>query len=166
MAIEIENERAVNTKSYQEALDLAEANKHQEALECIQKHLAVSPNDPEILNDTGAILYCLNRSDEAIEHFLKAKELQPDSAEIIWNLSETYLATENAHEAMKLFDDMERIGILNCEVLNRTAEKLIDNGNLSEASTVLNKSLQLLPNQPLLDPILEVLRSKIAKNKI
>ena len=166
MTIVIENELSVNTKSYQEALDLAEANKHQEALECIQKHLVSSPDNPEMLNDTGAILYCLNRPEEAIEHFLKAKEVQPDSAEIIWNLSETYLATGNAQKAMGLFDDMERIGILNCEVLNRTAEKLIDNGNLSEASTVLNKSLQLLPNQPLLGPILEVLQRKMAANKI
>ncbi|MEN6386401.1 MAG: hypothetical protein ABFD79_14580, partial [Phycisphaerales bacterium] len=41
-------------KNYQKALDLAEAGKHEEALECIQKYLEKSPNDPEINNDTGA----------------------------------------------------------------------------------------------------------------
>lgn len=166
MAIEIENEQVVQTKNYQEALDLAEANKHQQALECIRKHLAANPHNPEILNDTGAILYCLGRTDEAIEHFHKAKELQPDSAEINWNLSETYLAAGKPEEAMKMFDDMEQIGILNCEVLNRTAEKLIDKGNLNSASTLLNKSLQIEPNQPILHPILEVLRRKMADKKI
>lgn len=154
------------SKSYQKALDLAEAGKHEEALVYIQKYLASSPNNAEALNDAGAILYCLNHSDSAIKHFLKAKDLQPDSAEIIWNLSETYLTAGKAKEAMKLFGDMELIGILNAEVLNRTSEILINAGDLSDAVKMLNKSLELSPNQPILHPIIEVICRKMAENKI
>lgn len=158
------NKALVTSSNYQKALDLAEAGIHEEALACIHKYLASSPNNAEILNDTGAILHCLNRSDEAIEYFLKAKKLQPGSAEIIWNLSEAYLSVGKAKDAMELFDDMERMGILNAEVLNRTAEILIDAESLSDAVKILNKSLALSPNQPILHPMIEVISSKITEN--
>jgi tetratricopeptide (TPR) repeat protein len=151
-------------KKYQKALDLAEVGKHEEALECIQKYLVLSPNNAEILNDTGAILYCLKRSEEAIKHFLKAKELKPDSAEILWNLSETYLSEGRAKEAAALFENMEKIGILNAEVLNRTADMLVNSGDLNDAHKVLKKSLELSPNQPILEPILKIIAHKMAEN--
>jgi Flp pilus assembly protein TadD len=155
---------ASGEKNYQKALDLAEAGKLEEALECIQKYLEKSPNDPEINNDTGAILYCLNRSDEAIKHFLKANELKPDSAEILWNLSEAYLSEGKAKEAEALFENMEKIGILNAEVLNRTAEMLVNSSDLNIAHKVLNKSLEISPNQPILHPMLEIIGKKMAEN--
>jgi len=158
------NAEPVASKKYQKALDLAEAGKHSEALECIQKYLNASPDNAEILNDTGAILYCLNRTDEAIEHFIKAKELQPDSAEIIWNLTEAYLSQAKAKQAVELFNSMEELGILNAELLNRTAEILINNGEISEAHKVLTKSLEISPNQPMLHPMLEIIRRKMAEN--
>jgi pentatricopeptide repeat protein len=161
-----QNNAAKSSKDYQKALDLAEAGRHEEALVCIQEYLHSSPNNAEALNDAGAILHCMNRSDEAIKHLVKARNLQPDAAEIIWNLSETYLAVGKTKEAMELFDDMKRMGILNAEVLNRTAEILINMGNLSDALNVLNRSLEILPNQEILKPMIEVIRHKMTENKI
>jgi Flp pilus assembly protein TadD len=158
------NAEPVASKKYQKALDLAEAGKHHEALECIQKYLAESPDNAEILNDTGAILYCLNRSNEAIEHFIKANELQPDSAEIIWNLVEAYLSEKKAKQAAAFFDTMEKLGILNAEILNRTAEVLINNGEISEAHKAITKSLEISPAQPVLHPMLEIISRKMAEN--
>ncbi|PKL50683.1 MAG: hypothetical protein CVV39_01105 [Planctomycetes bacterium HGW-Planctomycetes-1] len=154
------------SKDYQKALDLAEAGKHNEALKYIQKYLRSSPNNAEAMNDAGAILHCMNRSDEAAKHLVKARILQPDSAEIIWNLSETYLAAGNAEQAMELFDDMEQMGILNAEVLNRTAEMLIDAGKLSDAVKMLNRSLKLSPDQKILKPMIEIIHGKMPENKI
>ena len=54
-----------NSNDYERGLDLAEAGKHTDALACIQKHLQTAPEDVEALNDTGAILHCLGRSEEA-----------------------------------------------------------------------------------------------------
>jgi len=153
-----------NRNNHQKALELAEAGKHEEALGYMQEYLSSSPNDAEVLNDTGAILHCLNRSEEAIKHLAKARSLQPDSAEIIWNLSETYLAADKLKEAMELFDDMERIGILNSDVLNRTADILLNTGNLSGALKMLQRSLELSPNQEILKPMIEVIRHKMVKN--
>ena len=60
---------------YQKGLELAEAGRHKEALESIQKYLLSAPNDGQAVNDAGAILHCLGRSEEAIDYFRKAKTL-------------------------------------------------------------------------------------------
>ncbi len=151
------------SNEYTMGLDLAEASKHTEALDCIQKHLQTSPDDAEALNDTGAILHCLNRSDEAIEYFIKAKNLMPDSAEILWNLCECFIADGKAKQAMDLFDDMQRLEILNADVLNRTATLFLNRQDKANAVETLLRSLQVWSDQEILRPTLEVIRSQRPK---
>jgi len=159
-----QNDAFGGSNDYQKALELAEAGRHEEALEYIQEYLNLSPNNAEALNDAGAILHCLNRSDEAVEYLVKARNLQPDSAEIMWNLSETYLAVGKAAEAMKLLDDMKRMGILNADVLNRTADVLLNEGNLVDAIKMLHRSLELSPDQEILQPMIEVIQHRMAED--
>jgi pentatricopeptide repeat protein len=159
-----QNDASTKPNDYQKALDLAELGRHAEALAYIQEYLGSAPNDAEALNDAGTILHCMGCSDEAVNHLVKAKNLQPDSAEIVWNLSEAYLAVGKATEAMELFDDMERMGILNIDVLNRTANVFLSNGNLSETVKLLNRSLEISPNQELLPPMIEVICQKMTEN--
>lgn len=159
--LKIQNDASPKPKDYQKALELAELGKYVEALECIREYLNSSPGDAEALNDAGAILYCMYRWDEAVNHLVKARDLQPDSGEIIWNLSETYLSAEKTTEAAELFDDMERLGILNAEVLNRTANILLSQNHLSEAAEMLDRSLKLWPDQEVLPPMIEVICGKI-----
>jgi len=148
---------------YEKGLELAEAGKYQEAISCMQEYLRTTSGNAQVLNDTGAILHCLGRSDEAIEHFVKALSYQEDSAEIVWNLVEAYLAVGKANEAMQLFDNMEQMGILNVDVLNRTANIFLEQNNKANAIEMLLRSLQSWPNQEILKPMLEVIRSKRPK---
>jgi hypothetical protein len=148
---------------YEKGLELAESGNYQEAISCMQEHLRTTIGDAQVLNDTGAILHCLGRSDEAIEHFVKALSQQEDSAEIVWNLVEAYLAVGKADEAMQLFDNMEQMGILNVDVLNRTANIFLEQNNKADAIEILLRSLQSWPNQEILKPMLEVIRSKRPK---
>jgi len=152
-----------NKSSYQRGLELAEAGRHQEALKCIHEHLRAAPNDAQALNDAGAILHCLGRSDEAIYHLIKAKGLLRDSPEIIWNLVEAYLAAGRAGEAMQLFDDMQRMGTLNPDILNRAANVFLNQDNKADAVEMLLRSLQLAPGQEILKPMIEIIRSKRPK---
>ncbi len=152
-----------NHYHYERGLELAEAGKYQEALACMQEHLRTTGVNAQVLNDTGAILYCLGRSDEAIEHFVKALSHQEDSAEIVWNLVEAYLAVGKANEAMQLFDNMEQMGISNVDVLNRTANIFLEQNNKANAIEILLRSLQSWPDQEILKPMLEVIRSKRPK---
>ena len=145
---------------YQRGLELASAGRHQEALNCIREHLRMAPNDTQALNDAGAILHCLGRSEEAIGCLTKARSLQSDSAEIVWNLVEAYLASGRAAEAYSLFDSMEHMRILSVEVLNRTATMLLNQGKKGLAIEVLLRSSRLWPEQEVLRPMLDVVRSK------
>ena len=152
-----------NREHYQRGLELAEQGRHEEALGHISKHIASAPNDVEAINDAGAILHCLGRSEEAIEYFLKARALKPESAEIIWNLAEAYLAIGRPEETERLLDDMEQMGILNTDLLNRTANVFLNKNRKADALEMLIRSLQVAPNQKVLQPMIEVIRSKRPK---
>ena len=147
----------------EKGLKLAEEGRYPEALACMQEHLRVAPDDAESLNDTGAILHCLGRSDEAIDYFIRAYELRNNSVEIIWNLAEAYIATGRASEAVQLFDKMHQLGVLNVDVLNRTASVLLDQNNKADAMEILLRSLQICPEQEILEPMIQVIRSKRPK---
>jgi glycosyltransferase involved in cell wall biosynthesis len=149
--------------SYQRGVELAEVGHYEAALNCMREHLRGAPDDAQALNDTGAILHCLGRSDDAIEYLRKANQLRSESGEIVWNLVEAYLAAGMACEAASLFAVMERTGVLNVEVLNRTATMLLDQGKNGQAVEVLLRSFRLWPDQEVLTPILEVIRSKRPK---
>ena len=151
-------------REYNEALLLAESGKNEEALACIQEYLASSPRDAEALNDTGALLFSLGYTEEAINHLLKAKQLYPDGAEILWNLSESYLAAEQPQKAIELFQDMQKLGILNADILNRTADSCLKNERLSDAVKMLELSLEVSPDQDILHPMIKVIRSKMTEN--
>lgn len=154
-----------DSEQYRKALDLAEEGKYEQALACINEHLRAAPEDPEALNDAGVILHCLGRSDEAIELLIKAKNLQGDSAEIAWNLVEAYLAEGRASEAVPLFEQMERMRTLNADILNRSANVFLNQENQADALRMLEWSLQLWPDQEILKPMIEVVRSKMAESQ-
>lgn len=152
-----------SVSSYERGLQLAEAGRHQEALAELQEHLRTALDDAQALNDVGAILHCLGRSNEAIEYLVKARSLRTDSAEIAWNLVETYLAVDKPNEAMTLFEDMEQKGVLNVDVLNRTANVFLKQNNKGDAIEMLLRSLKLGPKQEILQPMIDVIRSKRPK---
>jgi len=158
-----QNNVPVNSNDYERGLELAESGNYQESLACMQEHLRKTGGDAQAFNDIGAILHCLGRSDEAIEHFVKALKHQGDCAEIVWNLVEAYLAVGKATEAMQLFDNMERLSILNVDVINRTANILLEQNNKASAIEVLLRSLRIWPNQEILKPMIEVIRQKRPK---
>ena len=154
---------AFGNANYDRGLQLAEAGRYEEALACMQEHLRSAPDDAQSLNDTGAILHCLGRSNEAIDHFLRARRLQNDSAEIVWNLAEAYLASGRANEAVQLFDKMEQMGVLNADVLNRTANQFLNQNNKADAIEMLLRSLRIYPNQEILEPMIRVIQAKRPK---
>ena len=62
------------TELYDRGVELGEAGKYEEAFESFKEHLKLFGKDSQAWNDCGAVLYCLGRVDEAIEHFEKAAE--------------------------------------------------------------------------------------------
>lgn len=146
--------------SYENALQLTEAGQYLQALECLQQHIQKNPNDAEALNDTGAVLHCLDRSEEAVTFLKRAKTLEPDNPQITWNLAEAYLALCRPDDASHLFDYMESMDILNPDLINRTAKQFVDLGKKAQAIEMLLRSLHIAPNQKVLQPMLDVIKSK------
>ncbi len=81
----------------------------------------------------------------------------------MWNLVEAYLGAGRADEAARLFDDMERLGILHSDILNRTANVLLAQDNKAGAIEMLHHSLRIAPDQKILGPMIDVIRSKMPK---
>ncbi|MFA6175733.1 MAG: glycosyltransferase [Phycisphaerae bacterium] len=147
-------------RNYQDALKLAEQGDYGQAFECIENYLRNDSGNPEIWNDAGAILHCLGKTDQAIEYFNKANALKPNNAEVLSNLAEAYLAVQRPGQAAELFAQMQNIGMLNPDLINRTATALLDSNDKACATEVLLQSLAMWPQQQVLKPMLDVIRSK------
>jgi hypothetical protein len=146
--------------AYRHGVELVEAGRYEEGWDCFRTHLRDRPQDVQALNDAGAVLHYLGRTEEALGLLTQARQLQADSVEIAENLVEIYLAAGRAVEATQLFDDLERRGALSIELLNRTATLLLDQGNKGSALNVLLRSQRLWPDQEMLRPILPAIRAK------
>ena len=147
--------------THQQALKLAQAGQYQEAFDLMTKRLAQDPQDAEAINDAAVLLHCMNRSAESIEYLNKARQLDPDSTEIIWNLVEAYLAEAQVDQAIELLSEMESRGILGFDVLNRAADICVNEDKLDQARDLLNWSLRLQPDQEILKPMIEVIDARI-----
>jgi glycosyltransferase involved in cell wall biosynthesis len=145
---------------YRRGLELAEAGQYEQAWDCLREHLRMAPQDVPALNDAGVILHRLGHAEEALDVLTKARSLDADNAEIVGNLVETYLGAGRAVEAAGLCDDMERMGLLSIDVLNRVAALLLDQGHKGRAVEVLLRSDRLWPRQEVLPALLEGIRAK------
>ena len=62
-------------QQYEQALALAEAGQHEQALEQIVNYLQVMPNDGKAFNDAGTLLFCMQRGRDAIRrHVIHCRE--------------------------------------------------------------------------------------------
>ncbi len=150
------------SQAYEGYMKLAESGRYQEALEAIQHHLKQYPRDRQGWNDAGAVLYCLRRVEDAIVAFEKAFHLSEGSApgEVLWNLCEAYLDGGYPGMASRHYDSMQRMGLLTADLLNRTADSYLKQDNFGGAIEMILRSLEISPNQDVLSPMLDVLRSK------
>ncbi len=151
--------------THRQALELAEAGQYQQALDLMQTYITEHPQDAEALNDTAVLLHCLNRSGESIGHLEQARQLDPDSAEIIWNLVETYLAEAETDKAIELMQEMDQRNILSFDVLNRAADLCVNQDKLTQARELLDWSLRLKVDQEILKPMIQVIDAKIKTNQ-
>ena len=83
---------------------LADRTEHKaEALELIQKALALKPGEPAIIDSMGWVQYRLGHMDAAIEQLRRAYDKQPD-AEIAAHLGEVLWVSGQKDEARRVWD--------------------------------------------------------------
>jgi len=145
---------------YQKGQALAEEGKYNEALYYFGEHIRCCGADAEVLNDMGTVLHCIGRSKEAIDCLLRAREILPDNANIIWNLVEAYLAAGRADKASEYLNQMQRLGVLNADVVNKAAKIFLDQDNKADALELLILSIRNWPVQEkILEPMIDCLRA-------
>lgn len=144
------------------AAELAEKKCYEQALGLLEGYLKENPSDPEALNDAGTVLYCLHRGREAIAYFQKARQYSSGDmlAQVLFNLCETYLAERQPEQAVGLLDEMASHEILNADTINRIANCFVEKNAFGPAIEMLLYSLRLAPNQEILHPMIEIIRSK------
>lgn len=153
-----------SSNSYEQALKLAEAGQHEQALGLIQDHLLRNPRDGQALNDAGTLLYALGKFDQAAEHLkLAAANLKDEKLQALWNLAEVYLASDKPREAMGLFKDLAELEVMTPDLANRTANKFLELEDRCGAIEAILASLEVCPDQDVLVPMLEILRSQRAR---
>ena len=94
---------------YQIGNTLDKLGRGREAVEPLEKALAMKSDSPEVHNALGLALADLGRTDEAIQHYKKALQFKPDfaSAHVNWGLACSHLnqnedAKEHYRKALKL----------------------------------------------------------------
>lgn len=96
-----ENSRALNHLGYMLA---NQTERYQEALELIERAIAVSHDDPAIIDSLGWALYKLGRHEEALVQMRRAFAAFPDD-EVASHLGEVLWALGRKEEALRVWQD-------------------------------------------------------------
>jgi hypothetical protein len=111
----------------------------------------------------GAILFRLGRAKEAAECFERAKVLVRPSGQLYWNLAQSYLADGRPCEAAALFEDMQRMGVLNEDIVERCADAFMRAGDNAGAAGVLDDVAGFFPGSGRLASKLSAIRPAATK---
>jgi tetratricopeptide (TPR) repeat protein len=96
-----ENSRALNHLGYMLA---DQTDRYQEALELIERAIAVTPDDPAIIDSLGWALYKLGRHEEALVQMRRAFAAFPID-EVASHLGEVLWALDRKEEALRVWQD-------------------------------------------------------------
>jgi tetratricopeptide (TPR) repeat protein len=147
------------SKTHEDGLTLAQAGRYEEALASIRRCVDSEPDNGVAWNDMGAILYRLGRSKEASGCFERAKALVGPSGQLYWNLAQSYVADGRPAEAAAFFDEMQRLGSLNVDIVIRCADAFIGFGDNAAAARVLGDAARFWPGSSRLQSKLAVIGS-------
>jgi len=151
------------SKAHEDGLALAQAGRYEEALLSIRICVESEPDNGVAWNDMGAILYRLGRAKEAAGCFERAKLLIGPSGRLYWNLAQSYLADNRPAETAALFDQLQRLGSLNTDIVVRCADAFISLGDNAAAGRVVSDALRYFPGSSRLESKLEVIGSAATK---
>jgi tetratricopeptide (TPR) repeat protein len=92
-----------------------QTDRHAEALDLIERAIAISPEDPAIIDSLGWVQYKLGRYEEALANLQRAYELFPDPevashvGEVMWMMGREEQAKEVWRGALENQPDSELI---------------------------------------------------------
>lgn len=96
------------------AADIAAVNaldSNSELLRGAIRRIASNPRDADALTDAGYAALALDDGNAALNFFIRADGLRPNSGRIKLGLAAAHLRTENPFDALRLFDEAVKLGI-------------------------------------------------------
>jgi tetratricopeptide (TPR) repeat protein len=111
-----------------------------------QKTLARNPDCSMAHNDLGSLLYDQGHIEEAMEHYRKAIQSDPNNCEALINLGIAFAARRQFNEAIENYRRAIEIQPNDCDTLNNLGATLATEGRFDEAIENFRKAIQILPN--------------------
>ena len=122
---------------------LMEEDRIDDALEMSQRLLGAEPDNVQVLNERGVLLYHINDYRGALDCYSKALEIKPDSLEIMINYAVILAGTGEIDEAMNILDHAVEKDPYYEEAWHNKAVVLTHAGRYREAIKCLDHSLRI-----------------------
>ncbi|MBI2565862.1 MAG: tetratricopeptide repeat protein [Candidatus Schekmanbacteria bacterium] len=107
-ATEAEKKRQAE-QAYEQARDLMDAKKTDEALAALKRASELDPTSANAFFDMGAIYYQKGDTESAVKSFLTAKDLSPNNPEVYFNLGASYNKMEQVDKAEETLRECLRL---------------------------------------------------------
>ncbi|MBF0179587.1 MAG: tetratricopeptide repeat protein [Magnetococcales bacterium] len=124
---------------------LQEQGRDGEALVCLQRALALLPEDVATWINAGVALQRLNRHEEAEGHLRKALALAPEFTRIHWNLAHLLIRRRRFDDAASLLREVTRLQPADGLAHGWLGFALFQQGRMDEAEAAYRQALRLLP---------------------
>ncbi|MBF0293906.1 MAG: tetratricopeptide repeat protein [Magnetococcales bacterium] len=124
---------------------LQEQGREAEAVTCLQKALALLPEDVATWINAGVALQRLHRWEEAEAHFRKALALAPGFVRTHWNLAHLLIQRQRFDAAAALLQEVTRLQPTEGLAHGWLGYALFQQGHVAEAEAAYREALRLLP---------------------
>jgi Flp pilus assembly protein TadD len=132
----------------QEAARLTTAGQPERALELTRREIAAAPNDQRARALEVRLLLTLKRNQEALRSAEAALSLEPNNPNLIYQRGAAYLAVRNFNGAEDDFRHALELAPGHIAAMNDLAVLLIQRNRKPEAQELLERVLQLSPQDP------------------
>jgi len=122
--------------------------RHQEAINCYERALAIDPNHPTVWHNKGVALHFLHRHDEAIACYDKALSVNADYANAWNNKGKLLRVLGRNDEAVNCYDRALSIDARFAEGWDGKGDALYALGRHKEACGCYDKALAIDPRDP------------------
>jgi tetratricopeptide (TPR) repeat protein len=128
---------------------LLEQSKHAEAKTALEKLISKFPDFALAHNDLGVVVYVLGEKAEALKHYERAHELDPENVTIKKNLADYYyVELKRIEDALKLYLEILKKDPKDIEILMILGNLSASLGRFAEATTFYQTVVNVKPGYP------------------
>jgi tetratricopeptide (TPR) repeat protein len=140
-------------RHFRKAKELADSGQYAEALEELEKSLALNPYYAKAHSDKGYILFRMGKYEKAIDSIEKAIELDPELAMAYYDYGSVLEAMGRIDEAISMYKRVLEIEPRFPGAMNNMAKLLKNTGRLEEAASMMRRAAEIWeeslgPNHP------------------